>query len=293
MRDIPAGGWVKIVGSSYEASYLDAPVLRKRSAALPVKDRRPAVRKLSTPDGREYKLLYVPDQNRKVHEILRMIRPLQSESFVSKLLWSDANNLLFEFIPGEYPKLNSEKFSADLGKVLATLHSYRFPNISRLRYRLEFFYNLSSLQRHDLVDARRIEAIKSLYASTRPSHLQRSLDYFDLKQNNFIYDESGHLRLIDAGAFRNNRPTGQFLLGSSNFSKLNKQLFLEAYKCAGGSPFMYENENYLKLFHYVMKTGQRARLFAAEPDKTTAKAEREWQRCMKSRDSLLSLLDAL
>ncbi len=292
MIDIPFGGWRKIVGDEFESEFLDLEYLRKKSEHVQPSLRRPSVRKLTTPDGRQYKLLYVPSGNARIREMLRIIKPIQGEAFIPRMLWADDHSLLLEFIEGDFPKVSSEKFSRDLGEVMARLHQYRFSPISKIRYRLEYRHNLKSLVRHKLLDVQQARKARQLYAVLEPPVLQRSLDYFDIARNNFVYDQQGALRLIDVGAFRRNRMMGQFFVGTSHFNELNTDAFWEAYLASTQNHYIYQHLGYLRLFHYVMKAGQRARSFASSADKTTLEAQRHWQRCTEMKDRLLALLDA-
>lgn len=291
LSGIVRSGWLDIVGDDFEAAYLDSPFLRGRSANLPVPSQRPLVHKLVTPDGRKYKLLQVPDGNRKVLDIVRLLREFQSEEFVPDLLWSDKRSLLLEFFDGAFPDITSDEFAKDLALAFARLHSYRYSNITTFRYRLEFLRNLRRLEKHNIIDKSYIIRAKKLNESLMPAYIRRSLDYFDIKRNNFVYTEGGQLKLIDVGAFKKNRPTGQFFVGSNEFASMNQDIFWEAYRSAGGDVFAYQNSRYLQLFYYVMKVAQRARLFSKEEDKTSRYAERSWERCMRSKDVLIGFLD--
>lgn len=291
MRGIPAGGWLKIVGPDFEAGFLDTPALRKRSASMPAYLQRPAVRKLQTPDGRKYKLLHVPPGNDRIRQIQRYLKPIRHEPFLPRLLWSDSNSLLFEFIEGEFADITTEQFAHDFGLVQARIHQYRCRNIGRLRYRLEFSSALKVLSRHDVVRSGYLDQARVLYRELEPRRILRSLDYVDITHDNFVYDRDGHLRLIDAGSFQDNRAMGQFLVGSPFFHMLNAEAFWNSYLSTGTAPFPFEHQRFLQLFHYVMKAGQKARIYATHLDKTSNDARQHWHRLVRHRNRLVSFLN--
>lgn len=290
---IPKRGWIELVGEEFEATFLDSPALRSRSGDRPPSLQRPVVCKISTPDGRVYKLLSVPKGNDGVSKILKNIRIIHEEYFVPELLWSDQYSLLFEYIVGDSPDITTPEFAGHFARAMARLHDYRCRDISSIKYWAEFHYNLSTLLSHNLIEQKHGAKCKALFYEYRPKYIRRSMDYFDIKSGNFIEDLSGTLRLIDVGAYKRNRATGQFLASSSAFSEMDQPSFWHEYGRAGGDGFLFENIIFLQLFHYVMKAGQRARQFASVQDKSSAIGQRRWRRCVRCKTDLLNFLEQL
>lgn len=291
MSDIPIRGWIDIVGRDYQVEYLDLPHLRKKHESLPPALRRPSVRKITDAAGNQYKLLFVPPGNTRVREIHRVIGPVRHEAFMPDVLWYDGHSMLFEFIKGEHPDISSADFARDLAAGLAAVHQCQFRDINRIKYRFEFRYNLRTLVRFELVTPRLAKKAIRLYQQIEPARIIRSLDYFDVTSKNFVYDGNGLLRFIDAGAFRNNRPTGQFLVGGLDFDLLDMETFSHVYRQYHYAAFMLEHMRFLKFFHYVMKAGQRARAYSEIFDKTTVDAQWQWRRCRRIVSDLINLLE--
>jgi hypothetical protein len=262
-------GLRSFLSSSYTSEPLKPIGLRVRNALKPWLIRQPQRAmsyRVSTPDGRRYKLLRfgrsIRDRHRAVADRLQQLADL---SFVPSLVWQDERHLLVEYVEGESPRVDDAHFARCLGETLAALYRVGFAE----RHRKEIVDDVL-LHAQELVEAGRLprtaeEHLVDLLESQLPEKIPTATLCGDQTLANFVLDRDGALHLIDPGAFQENLPIDIFFVCGGLYDRIDRDAFHRAYAAAGGIDFPFRHAEALELIQLVRRCALECRVLATTP----------------------------
>ena len=255
----------KILGNEYNVYPLKPFIRRLRNRLKRPQARQPAVYKVVTADDRKYKMLQAVEGNRELLRITKNIPLLKTMDCIPNIVWFDECHIILDFIEGRVPDITGGDFAKSFGDNLARLHDLNV-NIVPLqevtdeaKENIDFLVSKGALNGN--VAALLIERLKSL----QPKHIRKSIVYANLSQKNFVFGLDRKLYFIDLGSFQDNGITGEFLVGSTLYEKLDRNAFKQGYRAAGGSEFLFDNERFLGLLHQIKISGYHLRAYYKLP----------------------------
>jgi len=278
-----------ILGGDVSARLLQPEQLAQYNAQKKGKssaDKNPLGWLLECKDGRKFKAYEAEPENQyRLDSYALNCRVLEGETFVPGFVHHSPEFLIVEFVDGSFPDMQEARFSEALGKVLARLHQV---GTGLLPFQCvfagdEFF--LDELMRWRVFSPKQATRVKEVLAASAPAVFRTSMVYADIKPDNYCWDGNGELVLFDLGSFQQGRITDYFLVGNSFFDTLDRELFLGAYKEAGGDASWLKYEqclrglNSLKMLWFYEAQRRFLPLFALRK----RRAYRGWAQALRDR----------
>jgi len=82
---------------------------------------------------------------------------------------------------------------------------------------------------------------------------------------NYIMTNDNKLFFIDLGSFHRKRVTDETLFGYHLFKQINKDIFWDSYFDSGGTKYIYNNMQFLKLVQHIKKAAYHLKKFHKLP----------------------------
>jgi hypothetical protein len=196
-------------------------------------------------------MLKAVERNREFLRITKNIPLFESMDCMPNILWFNKCHIILDFIEGRVPDITGGDFAESFGNNLARLYDLNVNMVpvqevtDEVKENIDFLVFKGALNGN--VAALLIERLKSL----QPKHIRKSMVYANLSKKNFVFDLDKKLYFIDLGSFQDNSITGEFLVGSTLYEKLDRSVFKQGYRAAGGSEFLFDNEKFLVLIHQI------------------------------------------
>ncbi|MBN1574471.1 MAG: hypothetical protein JW984_14840 [Deltaproteobacteria bacterium] len=253
-------GLCDIIGSDFKSYHLISLRKRIRNNLKRPEARQPSVYKIITKDNRIYKLLRAEKGNKKLVRIQKKMDIFNELDYVPKIIFSNDDVILLEFIKGRSPDISGADFARAFGEILADLHN-RKVGYKPEEYLAEIKGNLDFLRSQNAIDDQSAEEIWGKYLSIKPDVIRTSMVYADInKPSNYIFTQEKKLFLIDMGSFQEGRVTGEFLLGGPIYKVIDRDVFKDAYLNSGGARFIFDHQqfivigNLIRLAAYYLKS---------------------------------------
>jgi len=243
----------EIVGSDYE-SY-PAKSLRRRldqkfhKLKMPKQKATIIVAKIGT----KYKLLTFNKKNKTRAIFIKETRPLLDElDFVPSIICMDDPNamddpeILIEYIEGQLPDIQSSDFVKSFARGMAIIHNLSVSSLSVEKYNNGIQENLEYLVKKGALGIAIAERILEKLSELQPKTIRTSLVYDDQQIANFIIDCEKRVYFVDLDSFCIGI-TGHFLFRRNIYRNIDKELFRHNYIRAGGSEYVFKNEQFLTI----------------------------------------------
>lgn len=251
MTDAPLIALSEYLGEEVRLRNLHSFNERLRRRFIGEQFRLPDTYKVETASGRDFKLHV--GHSRRIQHMLAREGQVRRLGLFPKLVWNNSHAILLEYVPGHIPRFHSSDFSQKLAAALAALHRLGRTECDEERIFQGLKRDIETLLEARLLSGGNVAHIESIW-SRKPDNIITSMDYSDVKPGNFLEGEDGVLRLIDLGALRVNRPTGQFLCGGFFFRRLDRVRFSEEYMRAGGEPQVIRYAGFLRMLDCVWRS---------------------------------------
>ena len=252
-----------VVGS--KARYFPLKPLEKRirNRLKKPEKRQPIVRLVVTAKGRKYKLLMVGNKNKKhVLRMLRMKRYFDTLNFVPKIVWKDDKSILVEFIEGKFPDFKDDIFARWFGKHLAVIHNIDVSSLAAEKLIDDVRSNIEFLRNSNMLSSEMGKRVFAKVKSTQPDNIRTSMVYANMNNmQNFVFSNDNKLYFIDLGSFQTGRITDEFLFGSKLYKQIDLNVFKKSYLGAGGTKYIIENEEFMRIIHSISRGAHQLRGF--------------------------------
>lgn len=243
----------EIVGSDYR-SY-PAKSLRRRFNQKFHKSEMPKQKAtiIVAKTGTKYKLLTFNKKNKSRAIFIKEIRPLLDElDFVPSIIYMDDPNamdgpeILIEHIEGQLPDIQSSDFVKSFARGMAIIHNLSVSSLPVKKYNKDIQENLEYLVKKGALGTTIAKGISEKLSELQPKIIRTSLVYDDQQIHNFIIDCKKTVYFIDLDSFCIGI-TGHFLFRRNIYRNIDKELFRYNYIRAGGSEYVFKNEQFLTI----------------------------------------------
>ena len=244
-------GLYDIIGSDFKSYHLTSLKKRVINNLKRPEARQPSVHKIVTKDNRIYKLLRVGKGNKGLVRLQKKIDIFNELDYVPKILFSNDDTILLEFIEGASPDTSGADFARAFGEILADLHNRKVGSkpegyLDEIKGNLDFLKNRGSIDDHSA------EKIWEKYLSIKPDVIRTSMVYADInKPSNYIFTQDRKLFLIDLGSFQEGQVTGEFLLGGPIYNTIDRDVFKDAYLKSGGARFIFDHQQFIAINNLI------------------------------------------
>jgi len=246
-------GLSEIVGSDYK-SY-PAKSLRRRFNQEFHKSEMPKQKAtiIVAKTGTKYKLLTFNKKNKSRAIFIKEIRSLLDElDFVPSIIYMDDPNamdcpeILIEYIEGQFPDIQSSDFVKSFARGMAITHNLSVSSLPVKKYNKGVQEDLEYLVKKGALGITIAEEILEKLSELQPTTIRTSLIYADQQIHNYVIDREKRVYFIDLDSFRIGI-TGHFLFRRNTYRNIDKEVFRDNYIGAGGSEYVFKNEQFLTI----------------------------------------------
>ena len=205
-------------------------------------------------DGKKYLLRICQSKaTAKYHE--KNYRRLEKYGFLPKLLYSEENKLIFEYIHGRDCKRNDAiKVAYEIGKIAGTINKIKLDKNEIEDFNKKFYKKLRGLLRAKKIDKDLFNQIKKKYSSlTKKVNPKIALEATDIGANNFRIHK-GKVFLVDIEMLRSSFKGRGIAKGFIKWFKTpgQKEKFKEGYSSVSSMKFFTKDyETFIYIFYLV------------------------------------------
>ena len=241
-----------LLGDNYKLYPLKPLKKRVRQQLKKPEKRQPTVHLVVTEKGEKYKLLRANEGSKNLLRIHNNKALLNRVDFAPKILFSDEQTVLTEYIEGTFPDLAGRDFAEALGKNLAYIYNVDIRMIKAEVLLKDIKSEMDFLVSHNALNRNMAEKIWDIYVTFKPDEIRTSMVYADLnKPDNYVIIPEKRLFFIDIGSFQTERITGEFLLGGPLYENLKRDIFKKSYLNEGGYELIFVHEKFIMLTNLI------------------------------------------
>ena len=244
-----------ILGNNPKVKPLKSFTKRYMNRRLKPEKRKPCVDLILTENGKKYKVLKSDDKNNsQLNSILRLKDTFLSLNFVPRIVWSNENAIVADYIDGVFADFGDLEFAKQFGKNLAILHQINVGTTDKKEYLEKIFKCLEFIYSKSVISEQLKNKCYNKIISRQPDELRTSMTYSNMhNEENFVVDKNNKLWFIDFGSFKEVRVTDDALFGYKLFKSIDKKTFWKSYFESGGPKYLIENEMFLKITQLIRK----------------------------------------
>ena len=231
----------KMIGEEVNYFYLKRWTMRVRKLFLKKKEQTPEVFLLKT-KSKKYKLVISHKEgNQQIKKIIKNYKFVEHLNYTPKILWSNENFLISEYLEGNFANFENVNFEIQLAKLLADVHKINQFYVKKNRVINDVKHYINNLKNVFKFSNDLIKSLEILM----PDNFVAGMTYGDHNVDNYVWSE-GKLKLIDFGSFVDGDIVDIHLCSSPFFKKINLKNFKNNYLKNGGNNFLFKNKDLLK-----------------------------------------------